>query len=463
MSETPTGPQGRERARPYFLQALKNFLLALKGGTTPQPEPPPKAPQQRPYDFQAPSPHRLRSHRLITLVSGVVLVLIVLQGATAGLVVWTDVMSGSHGNAVILAGFVIYAIVAIIMAAFLAPRTWLTQLLPKRSVPKPDVGRRHKHREGEAQAEQSKGAPSGSTMPANRERPRPVPGDDVESTRSEAVHRAPAPLLIGSANSALSGHHGQLGPAWSYAASVIGQNHVAVGAVREDAYALACPEATVGVAAVADGVGSSQDAHVAAHIAAHIAAEQTSEWATAGEAMSWSAQSAAVVRDVSAALHDPECITQWRQGLAYVAHPAQTRRDKTRNPATTLATAALRTTGTDVVVVYWFAYGDAAVLKFTQGSWVWVSGTPNQVSSTTPALPGPDRHLRSGWTDLHRSELLVLATDGFTEAIEAHPGELGRVVTLAVEQRVSAAKFCTLLDFEIPGLFDDKTLVVLTQ
>jgi hypothetical protein len=175
---------------------------------------------------------------------------------------------------------------------------------------------------------------------------------------------------------------------------------------------------------------------------------------------SWEYHAGEAVDQLSRWLAAPDSLDPFAKTL-FVQAPAAQAALKTAPPATTLAAAAVRQTELGSCVVHWFAYGDAAVMRLVGRKWEWQSPRPDLNRRGTDALPGHAGRLSTGEAHLDTGELIVLATDGFAEAVVAHEAELARVVTAAVARRVSAAVFGSLLDFDIDGLYDDKTLVVL--
>lgn|GEM_PF-6151456 len=265
--------------------------------------------------------------------------------------------------------------------------------------------------------------------------------------------------LVTSAVGMLSAHSGIVGPSMAYAASSAGQSHLAEGLPREDSYALSSLNSRFGSAAVADGVGTSRDAHVAAFVVAQLAVRMINDWHEGRAHGSWQQLGYDLVALASEQLKENKRVEFTRNLMGYVpsSHAA---RQKHAAPSTTLAAVAFEQKQ-DYLDINWLTFGDCAVLSLEDGRWEWLSGFPDRLAQSTPALPGKATNLKSGRTSLDNRGILVLATDGFADAIDLHPRGLADAITSAIEERVSVAKFCTLLDFDIGGLYDDKTVVLL--
>ncbi|WP_191304481.1 protein phosphatase 2C domain-containing protein [Lentzea cavernae] len=247
------------------------------------------------------------------------------------------------------------------------------------------------------------------------------------------------------------GHRCGVGPLQLSAASLIGSRHRQNGEVREDAYAFAAGKDSCGVA-VADGVGSAINAHMAANAAALCAVAEVVRWADTRRS-SWTDQCMELVHRTSDAVRQ---VPDTRAG-----HPAS----KNNPPATTLSVAALRTLDDATTEVNWLAYGDTSVLtlSLTDRHWTWLSGNEQGRSNVTHALPGPLENGTHGETVLEPDHVFVIATDGVAEAIEAMPGEFAEAITSSVLEAMSAAKFTTLLDFDVQGMADDRTILLVWQ
>ncbi|WP_170067851.1 protein phosphatase 2C domain-containing protein [Lentzea guizhouensis] len=281
---------------------------------------------------------------------------------------------------------------------------------------------------------------------------------DDSSTEQVAVEIAPAPLSsLGAERETVPdvvGHRCELGPLQLSAASLIGRRHRRNGEVREDTYAFSAGERSCAVA-VADGVGSAVNAHIAAEVAAWCAVDDIVHWADTGTS-EWNDHCVELVHSTSEAVRQVEDTRT----------DATTSVVKNNPPATTLAAAALRVAD-EVTVLSWLTYGDSAVLllSLADGQWTWLSGRPQELrTSVTPALPGSPDASSCGEVALQPDDVLVLVTDGVSEAVEAMPDEFAAAIVVAVrEEDMSAAKFATLLDFDIRGMGDDRTILVVRR
>lgn len=245
------------------------------------------------------------------------------------------------------------------------------------------------------------------------------------------------------------GHRCRVGPLQLSAASVIGLRHDRNGELREDTYAFAAGNKSC-VVAVADGVGSAVNAHIAANVAACSAVAEVVKWSDNATSR-WTDHCAELVRTIS------EAVRQVRDTRT-TSHASGV---KSGPPATTLAVAALRVSD-DETTLNWLTCGDTAVLVLAAADrkWTWLSERQPVRTSVTAALPGTPEASLYGETALGLDDVLVLATDGVAEAIEEMPEEFAEAITVAVTEDMSAAKFATVLDFDVPGMADDRTILV---
>lgn len=266
------------------------------------------------------------------------------------------------------------------------------------------------------------------------------------------------PVLASSTVADVAAHCARIGPVHLYAASVIGQRHRADGGAREDAFAVASLDGWAGAAAVADGVGNTRDAHAASTIAAQSAALSSANWISADN-RDWPAFTARLTDDVSSRLTSTGDIVAYSSTMGYAGQP-HTGQHKRATPATTLAVAAFRPAD-DGLDVWWMAYGDTGLLILADA---WTAVSPHEDGRTrfgTHALPGPAAKIRHGSTHLSSGQILVLATDGFMAALHDLADDLGSRIRRAVGETRSPSVFSTILDFDIPELADDKTVVVI--
>jgi len=282
---------------------------------------------------------------------------------------------------------------------------------------------------------------------------------DAESMASPRARRR---NLLSSSHGSVVAYAGTVGSVATYVASVIGQSHSHDGTIREDAYALGEPDADIGVVAVSDGVGSTRNSHAAALLVAETAVEIAMSWSnrTNWSQVSWSALGRELIETISRALRTSP-LEQISQLLPAGIAPAPSDGAKGAQPAATLAAAVYRREPSGGLRVLWANYGDSAILHLAGSHWHWQAGQPDRKNSATPALPGRPGPLTLGEFILGSGECLVLASDGFADAIASAPKELARAIYSAAADGVTAAQFATLLEFEVAGLFDDKTLLVI--
>jgi hypothetical protein len=308
------------------------------------------------------------------------------------------------------------------------------------------------HGSGEAPGK-SPAAPTDPDLPATP--PPPASDGKVESAPGAGEVGM---LEVASTVADVCGHRTRVAGGQVYAATAVGRRHRRKEVVREDAFAIVSQGPELGAIAVADGLGSTRDAHVAAAIAAHRAAALGAAWASSARPVVWWEFAERLVANVSALLTDERYVAAQSSALGY---GARDRRPRQRPPATTLALAVARRVA-DGLEVWWLVYGDAVVFKIDGTGWRALSAfEPHRLDSNTPALPGGPEALQHGQTKLGGPQLLLLTTDGFAELFAAEADQVGSAIKDALVRGVSAAKFSTIADANMPGLDDDKTVVVL--
>ncbi|MEV6360543.1 protein phosphatase 2C domain-containing protein [Nocardia asteroides] len=271
------------------------------------------------------------------------------------------------------------------------------------------------------------------------------------------MRRCPSP--VNSASAALAADAGVVGNSWIYAASAVGLSHALEGVRREDAYAADAVNDTNCVIAVGDGLGSTANASVASTAA--VLTFTASVCRASPAAGSWENTARTAVREVNQQLYAvQERSNTTTPGAGTVT--ASQRGKSTSPPKSTLTGFVLRHDG-ERSKLYWAAYGDSPLLllSLSTNTWQWVSGQPtNPPTAATPALPGDERRLQFGSLPLQPDQVVVAASDGVGDAIAMAPKDFAKALAEAWHTQVSAAKFATLLDFEIGGLNDDRTIVM---
>ncbi|PNE13244.1 hypothetical protein B1H26_41365 [Amycolatopsis sp. BJA-103] len=254
-------------------------------------------------------------------------------------------------------------------------------------------------------------------------------------------------------------HRGWLGPVWVYAASVAGHRHTRDGAHREDSYSLASTAGAAGLA-IADGVGAGRNSHAAALLAGHVAAAGACSWAQDGNGLDWDSETDKIIDEINGIIADDDSTRSNAANLGLVTGAEQP--GKRHGPATTLIALAVVPSGAGLVV-HWLVYGDSQVMLLSaDGQWHWPAGRPPpRLTGSTPALPGKAEGRIVGSAPIAPDDVLILATDGVWPAFVEQPREFAASIRSAWDCEVSAAKFATLLDFDIPGYADDRTVIML--
>ncbi len=298
-------------------------------------------------------------------------------------------------------------------------------------------------------------ADSVATPSDSRSAQRPPPAGSAQRGYAP-VRQCPSP--VNSASAALAADAGMIANAWLYAASAAGLSHAVEGVRREDAYAADIIDEKTCVIAVGDGLGSTANASLAS-TAAVLTFTASVRLANAGGG-SWENTARAAVREVN---HQIDAI-QRRAKAEHRTAPTGTadRGKSTMAPKSTLTGFVLRHDG-DRTSVFWAAYGDSPllILSLSTRTWHWVSGQPTDPpTAATAALPGDENRLQVGFLALSADQVVVAASDGVGDAIALAPNDFAKALAEAWDTQVSAAKFATLLDFEIDGLHDDRTIVM---
>jgi serine/threonine protein phosphatase PrpC len=202
------------------------------------------------------------------------------------------------------------------------------------------------------------------------------------------------------------------------------------------------------VLAVADGLGSSQSAHLASHeateTAIRIVVEQlTHQSATTMEPSAWR-------HIVNHAMHEAAAavLQHWTGGAECM---------------TTLVVAAVSRTTPRIVLVGGLGDSGVAIVRQSGGTLEWLSPgdrkTNHHVTSVTEALPPDAAKSYTDTAKLAPDDILFLASDGVTDAARPNPEAFANEIFRLMATDADPSEFRDLVDFEMTGPDDDRTII----
>jgi serine/threonine protein phosphatase PrpC len=305
--------------------------------------------------------------------------------------------------------------------------------------------------------------------PAPRLHPHPPP---LPLTPEHAPARAvDLPRSTSSGVSGLTADRGRCGAFEVYAATQAGLQHARYGETREDAYAIGGePSSGWAFLAVADGLGSTGNAHAAAVRASRRAVVLLRQAAAefVSDALSperWAQIAAELIAGIARSLDPGELAALAAEtGFEGARGP---RSDKSaRAPACTLIVAALRPAAHGAFSVLWAGVGDCELLlvdtRRKSLRWVTQNAAKSRaaITNVTAALPRQPEAVVVGIEHVDAGTLVVLASDGAGDAIRMVPEHYEQLLPTIVSLVPSAREFSEVVDFDLPGLHDDRTLVM---
>jgi serine/threonine protein phosphatase PrpC len=301
--------------------------------------------------------------------------------------------------------------------------------------------------------------PTPPTLPAPPASPRPL-------------RRPPRAVQLAASTSSgitgLTADRGRIGRFEVYAASQVGLQHAKNGDPREDAYAVGGDPSRGRVfLAVADGLGSTNNAHAAARCASKTAVDLLRSLFDADGMPSprdWSPIAADVVTEVARRL-DPEAVGNAALDIGYLSPQSGNGGKASKPPACTLTFVVAGPFSGDTYPVYWAGVGDCELLlvDLDVGTLTWKTHNPTKtgsaISNATDSLPrNPDR-VFCGAEMVPSNTMVVVASDGVGDAIRQMPDEFSRLLSRAPTAGLAEHTFAELVAFDVPGLHDDRTLV----
>lgn len=244
------------------------------------------------------------------------------------------------------------------------------------------------------------------------------------------------------------------------AASLVGTEHVARGTGREDSFAVAHgPVAGSVILAVADGVGSSKNSHLASAAVteqvieevAGLGKDQLRAVTASGE--SWQKYCAHLVNRLA-----EDLLTRFGQGS--LPAPSGSRSKGSGIPATTLS-LAVSIRSADGLLVYWAAIGDSPILALERepGAIGQIWHPPER--DTVDSLPRQAAQLSTGIQRLRDSRALLLLSDGMGDVLLSVPGIAEQLLAAVLTSADPSTELLPLLSYPVRGAHDDRTIVML--
>ncbi|MEU1207491.1 protein phosphatase 2C domain-containing protein [Nocardia sp. NPDC005825] len=302
-----------------------------------------------------------------------------------------------------------------------------------------------------------------------------VPGETPRPSVAEPppVAKAARPVELAAVTtsgvSGLTVDRGRSGSFEVYAATQVGLQHARTGHTREDAYAIGgAPEHDWVFLAVADGLGSAENSHVAAQRACRVAIEALHKRVPGYRPGDVVAQWSALARDVAAEVArnlGAEELTRLAAEIGYRDPHGIAEGKRTPVPACTLTFAALGPVGPGGYPMLWAAVGDCDALTVDLGtgatSWLTRNDTKSggRVSNVTASLPRNADRLVTGSEVLSGRRMVVLASDGMADAIRLVPQQFSTILPELAGPAPAEHVFAEIVGFQLPGLHDDRTIV----
>ncbi|MFE5286843.1 protein phosphatase 2C domain-containing protein [Nocardia sp. NPDC056611] len=269
--------------------------------------------------------------------------------------------------------------------------------------------------------------------------------------------------------SGLTVDRGRSGRFEVYAATQVGLQHARTGHTREDAYAIGgAPDHHWAFLAVADGLGSAENSHVAAQRACRTAVEALHRRLPGYRPGDVAAQWNLLARDITAeVVHSlgAEELTRLAAEIGYRGPHGAAEGKRTSVPACTLTFAALGPVGPGGYPVLWAAVGDcdALTVDLATGAASWLTRNDTKsggrISNVTASLPRNADRMVCGAELLPVRRMVVLASDGMADAIRMVPQQFSTILPELAGPAPAEHVFAEIVGFQLPGLHDDRTIV----
>lgn len=249
------------------------------------------------------------------------------------------------------------------------------------------------------------------------------------------------------------------GQTFAVSGSALGDAHDQSGEGCDDAYALLPLSSGGFVVAVADGLGSTENAHLASDQATKSFVRQVQRSLDSVghiDPHTWaliSASACAAAAEAASIQHLAQLVDAGTLGRTY----RHARRPKAE---TTLVGAVLTPTETGAQLA-WVRVGDSDVgIVTANGNVRWLHDQTQHSNIVEDVLPDSPASADSGVCQLTPHELCILATDGFTEIADQSPAQLRRLRLDATQGRSPHSATLDLLLMWLPGVVDDRTFVL---
>ncbi|MBJ8347985.1 protein phosphatase 2C domain-containing protein [Antrihabitans sp. YC2-6] len=301
---------------------------------------------------------------------------------------------------------------------------------------------------------------------------RPTAVAEYSPVRSARVPPTAPPTRLGqrttSGSSGLTVDRGTAGQFETYAASQVGLSHSTYGRIREDSYAIASwPDDGWAFLAIADGVGSSVNSHIASKIAVEVAVSTLQENLPARgrptlDPAEWARFSRHLVETVAREMRGRP-IEQLAKidGFASLTPTQKTNTD----PSCTLIVVALGPETGGRYPVFWATVGDSDLVFVDDRTGVidWATNNSQKVgpivSNVTWALPRDVNQMSSGSALRSRDTAVVLMTDGMADIFRGAERTVAAQLATVTATRPHEHVFAEIINVDVPGLTDDRTLV----
>jgi serine/threonine protein phosphatase PrpC len=295
----------------------------------------------------------------------------------------------------------------------------------------------------------------------------------VAPTDNAARRPLPRRLIgkVGDGSGGLAVDGGIAGRFRVYAATQVGPAHERGGAPREDSYSVAVDNSgRWTVLVVADGVSSSRNAHAAAQLAttgaaALLRARLAEVDPELLDPPTWERLSREIVEAV-ATLVDSTSVDRRAAELGHVDAVTPRPAKLEHEPACTLVFAALAPPAAGGEFrIFAAGVGDSDIFVLDLPSRVMrpIIDNPTKngpvTSNVTSALPNSPFAAQSVVELVPAGTVVLLATDGCADAIRVATDQYATILARHVQAPPAPRVFAELVDFDLPGLFDDRTLL----
>lgn len=253
------------------------------------------------------------------------------------------------------------------------------------------------------------------------------------------------------------------------AGSALGGKHDQSGLMREDDVAFYSDPAASStiIAAVADGVGSSKNSHIASALAVRIAVHALSSWLAApgrrGRLLAWEQTANALVTTVSDALRT-ELLDTAYPGLIGTSQLAEDEYQlRPGRPAATLAVVVVDEVS-DGFLASWLTVGDCDVMiaDVSTDKVAWLTKHAYRRGPSTEAVPSHRTVTYSSQNRIRDGQAIVAVTDGMAEVLGGGGWPVLRPALAAARQRESALiDLLMALNVQQHGNYDDRSLVAI--